>query len=582
VADAEHLEEVTRWILEALDSVVAFGHVQSRIRADHDPVAIFPAARAPLRRLVNFTALAFLTVDEQSDFVMVDCDPAPARTLLERDIEAAIERGLFAGAVNGHRPLTIRSQRPGHTLVLHSLVAGSRVVGMFVGLVRDSDSTLSPAASNLLSLILFSTAQAFENATLYHRVQLEAQGLEESVRRRTGDLQRAYEELSRTKDLLVQAQKIEAIGRLAGGIAHDFNNLLTVITGHTQILKEIIAPGDRLARHVEAIGQTASRAAGLTRQLLAFSRKQILQPKELDPNDVVRRMELMLSRLIGENIELVTACDPLVGWARVDQSQLEQVIVNLAVNARDAMPGGGRLAIATSNVELDAAFVRGHPGSREGACVKLEVRDTGVGMDASVQAHLFEPFFTTKGVGQGTGLGLATVYGIVKQSGGYIAVESEPGHGTCVSIYLPRIARSAAPTAAPADAAGAPHGAGTILVVEDEEQVRLLAAEMLEMSGYQVLLAAHGAAALQLLEHHDGPIDLVVTDVVMPQIGGRQLAQQLERVRPGTPVLFVSGYPDDAFGSAEFAIPDAAFLPKPFTATDLARQVKTLLERQPS
>jgi signal transduction histidine kinase len=574
---AGRLEEVTRGILEALDSVVAFGHVQSRIRSDRDPGAIFPAARAQLRRLLDFAALGFLTVGEGADFVLVDCDPEPDRARLQQDVEAAIGRGLFASAVNAHHAVTLRSERPGHTLVLQSLVSGSRVVGMFAGVLRDEACDFSQAASNLLSLILFSTAQAFENATLYHRIQMEAQGLEQSVETRTRELRAAYEELSRTKDQLVQAQKIEAVGRLAGGIAHDFNNLLVVITGHSEILRNGLAPDDRRRHHAEILGQTADRAAALTHQLLAFSRKQVLKPKELDPNEVVGRMEAMLRRLIGEHIELVTACDPGAGHVRADPGQLEQVIMNLAVNARDAMPGGGRLLCSTARVDLDEAFVRAHPGSRVGPHVVLEVCDTGTGMDAAVRAHLFEPFFTTKGVGKGTGLGLATVYGIVKQSGGYIGVDSEPGHGSRFSIYLPRVADGSAPLPPPAEAGVAPRGSGTILVVEDEEPVRSLVVDILEASGYSLLAAGNGLEALDVVEQHPGPIDLVVTDVVMPQMGGRQFADRFAAMRPGVPVLFMSGYPDGAFGPDGFVVPGAAFLQKPFSGAALGLEVQALL-----
>jgi signal transduction histidine kinase len=578
---AERLEEVTRGILEALDSVVAFGHVQSRIRSDRDPAAIFPAARAQLRRLLDFTALGFLTVGEGADFVLVDCEPEPDRARLRQDVEAAIGRGLFASAVSGHRAVTVRSERPGHTLVLQSLVSGSRVVGMFAGVLRDDACDFSQAASNLLSLILFSTAQAFENATLYHRIQMEAQGLEQSVETRTRELRAAYEELSRTKDQLVQAQKIEAVGRLAGGIAHDFNNLLVVITGHSEILKHGLASDDPRRRHAEILGQTADRAAALTHQLLAFSRKQVLQPRELDPNEVVGGMEAMLRRLIGEHIELVTACDRGAGHVRADPGQLEQVIMNLAVNARDAMPEGGRLVLTTSSVDLDAGFVRDHPGSRVGPHVVLEVCDTGTGMDAAVRAHLFEPFFTTKGVGKGTGLGLATVYGIVKQSEGYIQVDSETGRGSRFSIYLPRVAAASAPVVPAAEAPAAPRGAGTILVVEDEEPVRLLVVDILEASGYSLLAAENGLEALEVVGRHAGPIDLVVTDVVMPQMGGRQFAERLGGLRPGTPVLYMSGYPDGAFGPDGFVVPGAAFLQKPFTTAALGREVQALLAARP-
>ena len=574
---SERLEDITRSILEALDSVVAFGHVQSQIRSDRDPEAIFSAAGAQLRRLVNFSTLAFLTVSEQSDFVLADCDPELHRSSVEEDLEAAIGKGLFAWAVSRNRAVIAPAVHPGHTLVLHSLTSGSRVVGMFAGLVRDDEANLTQTVSNLLSLILFNTAQAFENATLYHHMQIHAQGLERSVEARTRQLESAYAELSRTRDQLAQSQRIEALGRLAGGIAHDFNNLLTVILGHTYLLSEGVPPDDPARYHADVIRQTADRAATLTSQLLAFSRKQVLRPTSLDLNAVVRGMELLLGRVIGEHVELVTACDPAAGCVRADRSQLEQVIMNLAVNARDAMPEGGRLSLATSNVDLDAEFVRRHPGASVGPSVALEVSDTGAGMDALVRAHLFEPFFTTKEFGKGTGLGLATVYGIVKQSDGYIQVDSEPGRGSRFTIYLPRAAGAAAPVAPADNTLDVPRGAGTILLVEDEPAVRALVRAMLERNGYSVLAASQGVEALEVVAAHAGPIDLVLTDVVMPQMGGRQLADHLATLRPETRVLFMSGYPNDALGSQGVAAPGTAFLQKPFSPTALAREVKTLL-----
>ncbi len=576
------LEEVTRFLLEALDSVVAFGHAQGQVRADRDPIAIFPEARAQIRRLASFSATAFLTVTDSAEFTVVDCEPESERTSLLEDVEAAIGRRAFGWAVIGNRVVTASSARAGQTLVLHPLKSGAHVVGMFAGRLSEDDALgLAPAGSSLLSLILFSAAQAFDNATLYRHVEGHAQHLEQRVEARTEELERAYEELSKTKDQLVQSQKIEAIGRLAGGIAHDFNNLLIVITGHAQMLHEALPAGDARRRHVDMIGQTAGRAAALTQQLLAFSRKQALQPSLLDLNAVVLNLEQMLRRLIGEHIELVSACGSAAGHVRVDRSQLEQVIVNLAVNARDAMPGGGRLTLRTANADLDADFVRLHPGARPGPFVTLEVSDTGEGMDADVRAHLFEPFFTTKGVGKGTGLGLATVYGIVKQSDGYIDVESEPGQGARFTIYLPRVPAPDAPRL-PVMSDGAPGtsvGARTILVVEDEEAVRSLVCDMLSMHGYDVLEAAHGLEALETFERRAGPIDLVVTDVVMPQMGGRQLADRLAAMRPGTRVLFVSGYPADAVSAEGVSVPGTAFLQKPFTAGALLGEVKRLLER---
>jgi len=377
---------------------------------------------------------------------------------------------------------------------------------------------------------------------------------------------------------LRQAQKMEAVGRLAGGVAHDFNNLLTVITGRSQLLLLKLPPESPLHRDIELIEETAHRASALTRQLLAFSRKQILQPRVVDLNEVVRGMEAMLGRLIAEDIQLTTRLEPTAGCVRADPAQIEQMIVNLIVNARDAMPLGGQLTIETSRVELDQASAHRQVGVRPGPYVRLVVRDTGVGMDAVTKAHLFEPFFTTKGPGKGTGLGLATVYGIVTQSGGVIGVESEPGQGAVFTIDLPRAEAPAEPRPEPARPLLAAQGSETVLLVEDEAAVRGLARDILERQGYTVLEAVNGDEALRIGRDHRGPIHLLVTDVVMPHMGGRELADRLTAGRRETKVLYVSGYTDDAILRQGVSQTGMAFLEKPFTAAVLAARVREVLD----
>ena len=381
---------------------------------------------------------------------------------------------------------------------------------------------------------------------------------------------------------LRQAQKMEAVGRLAGGVAHDFNNLLTVITGRSQLLLLKLAPESPLRRDVELVEETAHRASALTRQLLAFSRKQMVQPRIVDLNEVVRGMESMLGRLIGEDIALTTRLDPAAGCVRADPAQLEQMIVNLVVNARDAMPLGGRLTLETGHVRIDETFARQHVGLKPGPHVRLVVRDTGVGMDGLIKAHLFEPFFTTKGPGKGTGLGLATVYGIVTQSGGAIRVESEPGQGATFTIELPRVDAPADGPGDVADTTAAPYGSETVLLVEDEPEVRGLARDILHQQGYTVLEAADGDQALRVGREHRGLIHLLVTDVVMPQMGGRELADRLQAGRSELKVLYVSGYTDDAILRQGVSETGTAFLPKPFTAAALAHKVRQVLDAAPA
>jgi PAS domain S-box-containing protein len=389
--------------------------------------------------------------------------------------------------------------------------------------------------------------------------------------------QRDVTEQRHLEEQFRQSQKMEAVGQLAGGIAHDFNNLLTAILGNTQLLLRDLPPGDAKRADVEEIRKASERAASLTRQLLAYSRRQMLQPEVLDLNGVVAEMNRMLRRLIGEHIELVTTLAPDLGRVRADPNQLEQVIVNLAVNARDAMPNGGKLTIETANVELDAAFAQAHLGSVPGPYAMVAVTDTGLGMEATVRAHLFEPFFTTKEVGKGTGLGLATVYGIVKQSGGYISVYSEVGRGTSFKIYLPRIDKPAA--AQPSPAKDRPdRGTETILVVEDEPAVLSLSRRALEAQGYLVLAASDASDALRVVERHGGTIHLLLTDVVMPGQSGRELADRLATSRPGIRVLYMSGYPGDAVVQHGALPAGSAFLQKPFSPDGLARKVRDVLD----
>jgi hypothetical protein len=378
---------------------------------------------------------------------------------------------------------------------------------------------------------------------------------------------------------LVRSQKIEAVGQLAAGVAHDFNNLLGVITGYAELLRKELGRDDLRLMRVEHIQRAAARAADLTRQLLAFSRQQVLQPSVLDLNTVVGSVEGMLRRLISENVQIVTVFGSNLGHVKVDPGQVEQIIINLAVNARDAMPRGGKLIIETDNVDLDESYVRSHPGAREGPHVLLAVSDTGTGMDAKTLSHVFEPFFTTKELGKGTGLGLATVYGIVKQSGGYIQAYSEPGRGTTFKVYLPRVQQEA--DVAPSVSAEPARGGGeTILLAEDEASLRLIVREMLQDAGYTVLDAADPEGAVAVARDHPGPIHLVVTDVVMPRVSGRELAESLEALRPGIAVLYMSGYTDEAIAHQGVLAAGVQFLEKPFTTESLLRKVRLVLDEK--
>jgi PAS domain S-box-containing protein len=396
--------------------------------------------------------------------------------------------------------------------------------------------------------------------------------------RNRNERERAEKALKKSQEQFLQAQKMEAVGRLAGGVAHDFNNLLTVINGYSDLLLGQSPEGSTERSQLEEIRKAGDRAAALTRQLLAFSRKQIVMPTTLDLNVIVEGMEKMLRRLIGEDIEFVENLHPTLGRVRADAGQIEQVIMNLAINARDAMPKGGTMTVETSHVELDEEYVKGYPHVAPGPYVLLALSDTGCGMDAETQSHIFEPFFTTKGQSKGTGLGLSTAYGIIKQSGGVINVYSEVGRGTTFKIYLKRIDEPAAEISRTLESAAVVTGTETILLVEDEPAVRALAEKTLQSSGYSVLVAGEYIEALTRARQHDGKIHLLLTDVIMPGLNGRELAELLHTLRPAMKVLFISGYTADAIAQHGILDEGVDFLPKPFTPRDLLRKVRQTLD----
>jgi PAS domain S-box-containing protein len=380
------------------------------------------------------------------------------------------------------------------------------------------------------------------------------------------------------KEQLYQAQKMEAVGRLAGGVAHDFNNLLTVITGYTELLLSGLPAEDPMVNTLQEILKAGQRATGLTHQLLAFSRRQLLAPRVLDLNAIVADMEKMLRRLIGEDIELRTVLDPNLGRVHADAGQLSQVIMNLAVNARDAMPRGGQLLIQTMHGEIDPSYGEAPAGVVPGSYVVLAVTDTGCGMDETIQTHLFEPFFTTKAPGKGTGLGLATVYGIIKQSGGHIEVASTLGKGTTFKLYLPRFEEAPPAQPLPPESAPARHGSETILLVEDETAVRNLLRMVLSKKGYKVLEATNGRHALHVAGQHPGTLDLLVTDVVMPLMGGQELVQKLAPLRPQMKVLFMSGYTDSNLVRSGVSTGEIVLIQKPFSPDQLVEKVREILD----
>ena len=400
----------------------------------------------------------------------------------------------------------------------------------------------------------------------------------QAIARDITERKQSEEEKAFLQEQLRQSQKMEAIGRLAGGIAHDFNNLLTIIGGYSALSFLELKEEDPLKGNIRAVQKATERAANLTRQLLAFSRRQPMEMKVLDLNATLRDMDKMLRRVIGEDIKLVTHLAEDLGRTKTDPGQIEQVIMNLVVNARDAMPEGGRLTIETANVELDEAYVRGHVGVKPGRYLMLSVSDTGAGMTQEVKERVFEPFFTTKGAGKGTGLGLSTVYGIVKQSGGNIWVYGEPEKGAAFKIYLPRVDE---PTEVFKEklVKDLPRGSETVLLVEDEEEVRKLAAQILQRQGYKVLEAPQGGDALLICEQHQTPVHLMLTDVVMPGMSGHQLAERLKSLQPEMKILYMSGYTDNTIIQHGVLVEGVNYISKPFTVDALARKVREVLDQ---
>jgi PAS domain S-box-containing protein len=388
---------------------------------------------------------------------------------------------------------------------------------------------------------------------------------------------RAEEERRNLERQLLQAQKMESVGRLAGGVAHDFNNHLMVINGYCAMLLDEMGPTDPLREPVEEILLAGHRAAALTRQLLAFSRKQVAEPRVISLNDVVADARKMLSRLIGDDVEIITHLDADLGSVVADSSQMNQVLMNLAINARDAMPDGGRIVMETMNTDIDKGYAAQHAGVEAGPYVLLSITDTGAGMTQEVVQHIFDPFFTTKEIGAGTGLGLSTVYGIVKQAGGWIWVYSEPGKGSTFKVYLPRTGAAPEPLTEPVSAAETLRGSETVLVVEDQPEVRKLTLAMLESQGYRLLEAASGSEALSLSERYREPIHLLITDVVMPGMTGKELAMRLVALRPSLRTLYTSGYTANAIAHEGVLDAGVAYLPKPFSAAQLAAKVREVL-----
>jgi PAS domain S-box-containing protein len=547
--------------------------------------------RASDGRLLNVEASANPILDDRGELV--------GFLAIQRDVTARVkathELRLFRALID-HSNDTVHVVEPG--------------TGRFVDVNERGCRDLGYTREEYLSLRIFDIAPRVDPGVLAEHLERARQGplvfesfhrrkdgstfpVEVSIRlvaldreyfvavgRDISDRLEAQDAHAKLELQLRQAQKMEAVGQLAGGVAHDFNNILSIILSYASLAISGLAPGDPLREDIEEIEKAGRRAVEVTGQLLAFSRRQVLQPRVVDINDSLAQMEKMLRRLLGEDVELRMVAAPALWPVKVDPGSITQVVMNLAVNARDAMPGGGTLLLETGNVELDAEVARAHPGTSPGPHVMLAVTDTGTGMDRETLSHVFEPFFTTKDVGKGTGLGLSTVLGIVQQSGGSVWVGSEPGQGTTFKVYFPRCDPSPArhPTGPPPSAGR--RGRETILLAEDDEPLRHLVQGILRRRGYEVLSAPSPVEALRLAQEHPGGIDLLITDVVMPGMNGRQLAERIHATRPSVRVLFVSGYPGGVLADRGVLEEGMVFLAKPITPEALLRKVSAVLEDQ--
>ncbi|HSF34210.1 MAG TPA: GAF domain-containing protein [Candidatus Tectomicrobia bacterium] len=559
---AESLADVERLLSQSLDPEEVGQRIVESVRE------LFGTVSASLLRLD--TVVGEFTVLAESGEVNSAFGKQMRLTAKTGIIGRAVRKGQPIASANflakgrGAPPTHEAGEQEGtsyRSMLAIPLIHQHQVIGV-LAIIDRPGRIFSPEEIRLAQAFADQAATTLENAHLYQ------------------ELQRAYDKLSHAQDQLIQAQKMEAVGRLAGGIAHDFNNLLTVIMGRADLVLSRLRGRDRLRRNLELILSATDSAAALTRQLLAFSRRQVLLPEVIDLNAVVVNVSTMLRSLIGEDIEVIIRLSPGLGHIKADAGQLEQVIMNLAVNARDAMPHGGQLTIETANVVLDEAYAQTHLGVQVGQYVRLTVQDTGCGMDAETQAHIFEPFFSTKEPGKGTGLGLSTVYGIVTQSRGHINVMSAPCQGTTLTIDLPHIDDALASIPPDPPQTSPPQGTETVLLVEDEGTVRSVAREVLQMLGYTVLEAATGEEALQRMEQQSGAIHLLLTDVVMPGMSGRELAERLVVDYPALEVLYLSGYTDEAIAHHGLLQAGIDLLHKPFTPDALARRVREVLDKQ--
>lgn len=576
-----YLEEINRLTMDALDQAVRLGDFQTSINKLHSPTLLLEETRNRILTLIPFESLAFYLVDESnSEFFLFSYTPdePECREMFEKEMEGFIEQGTFAWAIREQRPLFLPSTVKNKKILLHVMTTSSRVRGMFAGLLTRGEMDVPLVSLSLMSIILRHSANALESYELYSMIKNINNNLEQMVAERTSELESSREQLR-------HAQKMEALGRLAGGVAHDFNNILTAITMASEVSLNYPNMDPRVDHKFREILQLSERATNLTRQLLAVSRKQIIKPTLVDIGLLARNLFKMLKRLISVDISLdINTAENLLA-VKADPGQVEQVLMNLVVNARDAIADRDnvewekRITIDISQVLLGDHEVLRNIVSRQGNYILIRVSDTGLGIDIDVISRIFEPFFTTKSEGKGTGLGLATVYGIIKQNNGGITVQSAPGRGSSFNVFWPCSETSQAvalETLMPMSQPG--RGEETILIVEDDHDVRKALDELLEGLGYTVLSASNGKIALDRVNSHHEPIDLVITDVMMPVMDGRRLAEALMEIIPDIKIIYTTGYNDNPLSITDSLTSNSRLVQKPYTISGITKLIRELLE----
>lgn len=574
-----YLENINRLTLDALDQAARLGDFQISINKMDSASNILQETYARILTLIPFEAVAFLLVNEQnSEFYLADCAPMVMDRFIRDNVDRLVENGTFAWAVREKRPIFVSSGDNSKKLLIHVLSTASRTRGMFVGILPHGEKDVPLVSLSLMSIILLHSANALESFELYGMIKDINQNLEKAVAERTQELQQSQEQLR-------HAQKMEALGRLAGGVAHDFNNILTSITIASEVSMANPHLPDDVGRNFREILDTAERASNLTKQLLAMSRKQASQPRILEVDAVMADINKVLLRLIPEDIEITMEPDRGLPSINADPGQLQQVLMNLAVNAVDAIrhqedPKEKKITIRVSTIRVEAPEVERILVAEEGVYVLIHFRDTGTGMTDEVLQRVFEPFFTTKDEGKGTGLGMATVYGIVKQNNGGITVHSTPGQGTTFKIYWPAAESSKKDKSETTTDGGFPRGTETLLLVEDDLGVRGSIEQLLLTMGYTVLAAANGTDALELAAAYENTIHLLLTDITMPGMDGRELAREMIEKIPGLKVILSTGYVENFESISQSLPPNHSFLPKPYNVYQVTRMVRDVLDEK--